>query len=252
VTVSVTPNAGTVGTISATASVAAAEGDPAPANNAASATTFVCPGAPVATSNSPIYAGDSLQLSATTVEGGVYSWTGPNGFQSTEQNPTLVAATIAASGTYSVTVAVGGCTSAAGTTEVVVSARPATRFYPVTPCRLFDTRNAAGADAAAPALEPGQVRTFNVGTRCGLDISTVRSLSVNVTVAGPTADGELVVWRGDLASEPITSNISYRAGRTRANNGILELSRSGDGTIQVHNRSTGSVDFILDVNGYFR
>lgn len=74
---------------------------------------------------------------------------------------------------------------------------------------------------------------------------------MNLTVTGQTA-GELVLYRGDLPLEPNSSNISYRAGKTRANNGLLELSRNGDGTFKVHNRSNGSVDFILDVNGYFQ
>lgn len=50
----------------------------------------------------------------------------------------------------------------------------------------------------------------------------------------------------------ITGSLSYRAGKTRANNGILELSWSGDGTKKVHNRSTGTVHFILDVTGAFQ
>jgi hypothetical protein len=108
------------------------------------------------------------------------------------------------------------------------------------------------ADAAAPVLQPGEIRTFTVGTRCGLSVSTFRALSVNQTVTNQTADGELVVYRGALASPPITSNISYRTGKTRANNGILELSRNGDGTFKVENRSTGTVHFILDVNGVFQ
>ncbi len=40
---------------------------------------------------------------------------------------------------------------------------PATEFYPVTPCRLFDTRNAEGPDEAAPALDPGETRTAQRG-----------------------------------------------------------------------------------------
>lgn len=127
-----------------------------------------------------------------------------------------------------------------------------TRFYPVTPCRLFDTRETTGDSAAAPALEPEETRTFEVGSRCGLASATIRSLAVNQTVTQQTADGELVLYRGDLVEEPLTSNLAFGMGRTRANNAILELSRAGDGTIKVRNRSAGTVHFILDVNGYFQ
>src|SRR5205085_3918553 len=51
---------------------------------------------------------------------------GPNAFTSSTQSPTRANATIADGGTYSLTVTVNGCTSAAGTTNVVVNATPAT------------------------------------------------------------------------------------------------------------------------------
>jgi len=50
-------------------------------------------------SNSPVCIGKTLELKAS---GGTnYSWTGPNGFSSTDQNPTIVNATTANSGEYS-------------------------------------------------------------------------------------------------------------------------------------------------------
>lgn len=83
------------------------------------------PAAPTATSNSPICAGSNLNLNASNIIGATYSWTGPNGFTSTTQNPTITGATIAASGTYSVTASVAGCASAFGTTTVIVNPVPA-------------------------------------------------------------------------------------------------------------------------------
>lgn len=85
------------------------------------------PAAPTATSNSPICAGDTLELFATsTVTGAIYHWAGPNFFTSTLQNPVIPSATTAASGIYMVTVTnpVTGCTSAAGTVTVTVNPIP--------------------------------------------------------------------------------------------------------------------------------
>ena len=79
------------------------------------------PPAPTAGDNSPIYQGMTLNLTASTVASASYSWTGPNGFSSALQNPSIPSATTAASGTYSVTASIGGCTSAAGTTTVTVN-----------------------------------------------------------------------------------------------------------------------------------
>jgi gliding motility-associated-like protein len=79
------------------------------------------PATPVASSNSPICSGTDLLLSATSATAGVtYSWTGPNGFTSNSQNPTLSAATLAAAGVYSVKATLNGCVSAAGNTPTVV------------------------------------------------------------------------------------------------------------------------------------
>ncbi len=65
-------------------------------------------------SNSPLCAMDDLLLSASG--GNTYSWTGPNGFNSSSQNPTLVDAPTIYNGTYSVTVTgPNGCISTATT-----------------------------------------------------------------------------------------------------------------------------------------
>lgn len=82
------------------------------------------PSAPVANANSPICSGQTLNLTANNVAGGTFAWTGPGGFSSTSQNPVIPNATTAASGTYSVTVTVSGCTSPATSVPVVVNATP--------------------------------------------------------------------------------------------------------------------------------
>jgi beta-glucanase (GH16 family) len=79
------------------------------------------PSAPAAGNNGPIWAGMTLSLTASTVSGASYSWTGPNGFTSINQNPSIANATINTAGAYDVTVTVGGCTSVAGTTTVTVN-----------------------------------------------------------------------------------------------------------------------------------
>ena len=123
-------------------------------------------------------------------------------------------------------------------------------FYPLTPCRLFDTRNTTGPDAGSPILGAGETRVFTVGGRCSVPTSA-RSLSVNVTVTGQAAAGELLLYRADLAAPPATSTTSFLPGHTRANNAVIELSRDGTGKFRVVNRSSSSVHLIVDVNGTF-
>ncbi|MFL5747829.1 MAG: beta strand repeat-containing protein, partial [Niastella sp.] len=73
----------------------------------------------LAASNSPVCAGNTLSLSAGG--GASYSWSGPNGFSSNLQNPSIAFATTAASGTYTVTVSNSFGCSATTTTNVVVN-----------------------------------------------------------------------------------------------------------------------------------
>jgi hypothetical protein len=94
--------------------------------SAASAATVVTvnptPAAPTASNNGPYLIGMPITLSTPTVGGAAYAWTGPNGFTSSAQNPVIASAILANAGVYSVTVTVT-CTSAAGTTTVLVSPR---------------------------------------------------------------------------------------------------------------------------------
>lgn len=75
-----------------------------------------------ASNTGPYCVGTPIQLNATT-GATTYSWTGPNGFTSNLQNPTIAAATLADSGTYSVIGTGTGCSTPA-TTLVAVQSEP--------------------------------------------------------------------------------------------------------------------------------
>lgn len=80
------------------------------------------PASPSASSNSPVTSGNNLDLTAGTVSGSTYRWTGPNNYNSTVQNPVIVAATSAMTGTYYVqAVSTLGCASALDSVVVVVA-----------------------------------------------------------------------------------------------------------------------------------
>ncbi len=82
------------------------------------------PPTPAVGSNSSICEGDTLKLTCgATLPGVTYSWAGPSGFTSTLQNPVIPTASVTASGTYSVTVRMGACTST-GSTVVLVKPIP--------------------------------------------------------------------------------------------------------------------------------
>jgi gliding motility-associated-like protein len=77
-----------------------------------------------ANNNGPVCEGGTLNLMSGTVINAVsYSWAGPGGFTSSMQNPVLSSATIAASGTYTVTVTTPSAICTA-TTSVMVNPIP--------------------------------------------------------------------------------------------------------------------------------
>jgi len=119
-------NAGNAGTYSLNVTV---PGCAASGSGTVSVIVNPTPAAPVAGNNGPICEGDNLNLTATGT-GTSYSWTGPNTFTSTTQNPTISGVTSANAGVYSVTTTDNGCTSAAGTTTVTITPLPTVNAGP--------------------------------------------------------------------------------------------------------------------------
>jgi PKD repeat protein len=76
-----------------------------------------------ATNNGPICVGETLELFAEEVEDATYEWTGPDGFSSNIQNPTIPNAQLANAGTYTLTVTLDG-TSESFETVVVINENP--------------------------------------------------------------------------------------------------------------------------------
>lgn len=67
------------------------------------------PARPVLTSNSAVCLGDPLTLGSTSTPGVSYSWTGPAGFSSGVQNPTVAPTTYANGGIYHLIVELNNC-----------------------------------------------------------------------------------------------------------------------------------------------
>ena len=121
-------------------------------------------------------------------------------------------------------------------------------YFTVTPCRVIDTRDPVGP-YGGPALAAGASRDVVFAGRCGIPV-TARALAFNLTITGPTDQGHLRVFPTG-AILPLISMMNYRAGQTRANNGVSTLGPSGDLTI-FSGQATGTVHFIVDVVGYFQ
>lgn len=78
-----------------------------------------------ASNNGPICSGGTLQLGGSSTSGGVtWSWAGPNSFSSTSQTPLISSTTTAATGTYTLTGNLNGC-SLVATTYATINPLPA-------------------------------------------------------------------------------------------------------------------------------
>lgn len=84
------------------------------------------PATPTINSIAPICSGNTLTLNASNAAAGAtYTWNGPNGFSSAQQNPSIPNATTAAGGTYSVKVTLNSCESSPAMVTVTVDSTPA-------------------------------------------------------------------------------------------------------------------------------
>lgn len=91
---------------------------------------FAIPTEPVISANAnPICSGQDLELSITSPllpsTGVTYTWTGPNGFTSSNATPTINDIQLNQAGNYAVFVDLGGCVSPIGNLAIAVSDAPA-------------------------------------------------------------------------------------------------------------------------------
>lgn len=64
-----------------------------------------------ASNNGPVCIGDTLELTTNTITNAIYTWSGPGGFTSNQQNPSIVVTNTTEGGVYSVTAEVQSCSS---------------------------------------------------------------------------------------------------------------------------------------------
>lgn len=80
--------------------------------------------------NAPICSGQNIVVSTTATAGSTYAWVGPNSFSNGNSAWSISNATVAASGTYSITVTLNGCTASSTVLNVI---NPTPTVNPTTP-----------------------------------------------------------------------------------------------------------------------
>jgi hypothetical protein len=118
-------------------------------------------------------------------------------------------------------------------------------FYPLTPCRVADTRNASGA-LGGPSLLGSHARSFPVlSSTCGIP-SSAQAYSLNFTAVPDGPLGYLSVWPA-VQAQPLVSTLNAPTGTVTANAAIVPAGTSG----AINAYVTNITDLIIDINGYF-
>ena len=128
-------------------------------------------------------------------------------------------------------------------------------YHPLAPTRVLDTRSAVGVRTTTP-VAPGGAATITLGA--GDQIPAGASgVVLNVTVTGGTSAGALKVTAADPQNpngspEPVSAitatDLSWGKGETIAN---LVTVPVGAAAVSFTNTSTGSVQVVADLEGYF-
>ncbi|GGG94975.1 gliding motility-associated C-terminal domain-containing protein [Pedobacter zeae] len=178
-----------------------------------------------AENSGPFCTGNTIQLTASG--GTSYSWTGPNGFTSTAQNPTLTNATKAMEGEYTVTVMANGCSSNASTNvKVSDPLQISTNVQMVSICEgksvqltvsggteyLWQPANGlSDPNSANPVAAPAETTTYTVKVSQGLCSETAQ-ITVNVNknaMADAGADQKIVTGQKITLNGKVSNDATY-------------------------------------------
>jgi len=121
-------------------------------------------------------------------------------------------------------------------------------FYPVTPCRVADTRTGSGFSKGfgSPSLVGGGTRNFAVqSSNCGIP-STAEAYSMRMTVVAPGPLGYLTTWPAGQPM-PVVATLNALGGGVIGNQAIVPAGAKGAISVFV----TNNTDLVIDINGYF-
>ncbi len=118
-------------------------------------------------------------------------------------------------------------------------------FYPLTPCRVADTRKALGL-LGAPSLGAGTSRTLPIlSSSCGVPASA-QAYSLNLTAVPGGALGYITTWPTGQP-KPTVSTLNAPTGAITANAAIVPAGSGG--SIDVF--ASDATNLVVDINGYF-
>jgi hypothetical protein len=147
----------------------------------------------IASSNSPVCEGSTLNLFANALGGTepyTYVWAGPNGFSANVQNPSIANVTLAASGSYAVTVTDAIGSSVISSTSVTINITPVIPNQATTICSGTSPDYAPTNNPPTTIVPAGTTYTWTnpvvTGGITGGSAQATPQTSVNQTLTNPT------------------------------------------------------------------
>ena len=161
---------------------------------------------PLVDNTGPYCVGETIYLTANGQAGATYSWTGPAGFSSNQQNPTRPNCTMNMAGTYTCTISVGSATNSADT-EVVIYPQPTANFNFTTVCQGNPTQFSS-TSTTNPSGQ--QITSYNWNFGDG-QTSTLQSPSHTYANAGTYQVTLTVACGNGLCTDQITKSVTVYA-----------------------------------------
>lgn len=195
---------------------------------------------PLVDGHGPYCVGETIQLTAQGQAGASYSWTGPGGFTSTQQNPTRPNCTLQMAGQYTCTITVGSQTNSATTNAVVIYPQPTANFNFTSVCRGTPTQFTS-TSTTNPSGQQIQSYQWNFGdgqTGTGQNVTHTYANAGNYTVTLTTSCGN-----GHCTSTKTQSVPVYAAPVASATAQPNTVIYGGVSTLTANAGATGSFNF---------
>jgi len=117
------------------------------------------------------------------------------------------------------------------------------QYFPITPERLYDTRDGTGG-VSGPVTNGSPVALAFTG-KGSVPPSNVSAIDANVTIVDPNAHGHTTIW--PTGSRPDSSVLNYMNGEVIANRDYITLSGAG----ALFWSAAPSIHHVVDVTGWF-
>lgn len=118
-------------------------------------------------------------------------------------------------------------------------------FVPLSPARIFDTRDGTGGNAVA--LTDGATTRLQLAGRGGVPAAGATAVVLNVTVDRPSAGGYLTLWPSG-EGRPTVSSLNFDPGDLITN--MVTVKVGANGMVDLYNYQ-GMVPTVIDVVGYY-